>query len=74
MLRYKKKKSADWFNENEEDTKKIINDRNSALQAKIRDPSDSYQEKLKRVRALVQKKAKEMEDNWWLQTAERMQF
>ena len=39
MLGYKKKTkktSADWFNENE---KKIINERNSALQAKLRDSS-----------------------------------
>lgn len=74
VLGYNKKKNADWFNENEEDIKKIIEERNSALQAKLRDPSAANQEKLRRVRALVQRKLREMEDNWWLEKAEHMQL
>ena len=37
VLGYKKKNSADWFNENEEDIKKIMNEINRALQAKLTD-------------------------------------
>ena len=37
VLGYKKKRSADWFNKNEEDIKKIIIEKNSALQANLRD-------------------------------------
>ena len=69
VLGYSKKKNIALFNETEKGIKKIRQKRNSALQAKQRDPSTLNQEKLRRVRALVQKKLREMVDNWWLQKA-----
>ena len=46
VLGYSKKKNSDWFNENDEEIKGIIEERNQALQAKLSNPSRTNKERL----------------------------
>ena len=73
VLGYSKKKNADWFNENDGEIKRVIEDRNHALQAKLSNPSRTNNERLKRARADTQRRLRDMENEWWVQKAKELQ-
>ena len=73
ILGFTKKKNADWFNENESEIQELIRERNTALRSKLSNPSQYNISKLKAARATLQRKLREMENNWWLRKAEIMQ-
>ena len=73
VLGYTKRPNADWFNENDQEIRKNIAERNQALQAKLSNPTASNQEKLKKARSKLQRNLREMENDWWLQKADEMQ-
>ena len=73
VLGFTKKKNSDWFNDNDKEIKRVIEDRNRALQNKLSNPSRANQEGLKSARAETQRKLREMENRWWLQKAQELQ-
>ena len=73
VLGYTKRKNADWFNENDEQIKELIKERNNALQTKLSNSCQINDNRLKSARANLQRKLREMENNWWLHKAEAMQ-
>ena len=70
---FTRRRNADWFNENNEEIKEVLKRRNCALQAKLSNPSQENQERLRRARAEAQGKLREMENQWWLQKAQELQ-
>ena len=73
VLGFAKRKNADWFNENNEEIKELIIERNAALKQKLSNPTPTNVSRLKSARATLQRKLREMENNWWLHKAEAMQ-
>ena len=72
-LGYTKKRNADWFNENDSEIRNLITERNAALRIKMSNPSATNQQRLKAARATLQLQLREIENDWWLQKAEKMQ-
>ena len=73
VLGYAGKKNADWFSENDERIRDLIEERNKALTTKLSNPTATNQQRLTSARSILQRKLREMENDWWLQKAEVMQ-
>ena len=73
VLGYSKRKNTDWFDENNEDIKRILQERNHAVQAKLMNPSTANVARVKIARAEAQRKLRDMENPWWVQKAKKMQ-
>ena len=72
-LGYTNKRNADWFNENDSEIRNLITERNASLRIKRSNPSATNQQRLKAARATLQLQLREIENDWWLQKAEKMQ-
>ena len=72
-LGFTKKKKSDWFNENDEEIRQVLEERNRALQIKLSNPTRENHDRLKRARAEVQRRLRNMENQWWIQKAQELQ-
>ena len=70
---FTKKHSADWFNDNVEEIRSAIEQRNSALRVKLSNPTTENLIKLREARVKLQRDMRRMEDEWWLNKAVDLQ-
>ena len=69
-----KRKHQDWFDENEEDTKKLIDKLHKAHKNHCDDNTSSKKKQdYQQVRQLLQQKLRKMKNDWWEMKAENLQ-
>jgi len=68
-LGYSTRKHQDWFDSSDAEIQTLINERNAAFAAKLRNPNSvELQRRWALQRSQLQKRLREMEDTWWLST------
>ena len=66
-------KYQDWFDENDEEITKLLEEKNRRHRAYVSDKSLASKASFSNARNMVQKKAHAMQDNWLRQKAEEIQ-
>ena len=73
-LGLKKKKTRDWFAENDSDIRELLDKKNKAHQACLRNPASTYlREKFSDIRATTQRRLREIENQWWQEISREIQ-
>ena len=68
------RKHQDWFDENREDIIKLLEEKHKAHQAHLNDPkSTAKKDVLKDIRSNIQKKLREIQDDWLSKKADEIQ-
>ena len=68
-------KSKDWFDDNNEEISELLARKRSALQSHLADPScDRKKLTYRQVCSLVQRKLRTIQNEWWQETARRIQL
>ena len=68
------RKHQDWFDENREDIIELLDEKHKAHQAHLNDPmSQAKTDSLKDIRSKIQKKLREMQDEWLSKKADEIQ-
>lgn len=72
---HQKRKHQDWFDDNDLAIKRMLADKNTAHQQWLSDPlSIPKKQKFQSFRKHVQKKLREMKNDWWAKKAEELQL
>jgi len=73
-LAYSTRKHQDWFDSKDAEIKKLLNERNAAFTAKLRNPTSvDLQRRWALHRSQLQKRLRDMENTWWLSKATEIQ-
>lgn len=73
LLGYPKRKSPDWFRDNEESIQKLLNEKDVLFKKHLNVNSEKSKADFKVVKAKVQKEIRRLKDDWWSKLAEEMQ-
>ena len=69
-----KRRHRDWFDENNTEIRLLINKKNEAHNATLRNPSSVIlEERFKTLRAEVQRELRRIENSWWVELANEIQ-
>ena len=74
MLGVKQKRNRDWFDENDSEIKRLLEERNSLHAATLNGKSSELRGRYAELRATVQRRLRGMEEAWWVELAETMQM
>jgi len=74
MFGYRTRNHQDWFDSNDAEIPKLLNKRNTAYVAKLRNPNSvDLQRRSALHRSQLQNRLREMENIWWLSNATEIQ-
>ena len=74
VLGVKQKRNRDWFDENDSEIKRLLEERNSLHATTLNGKSPELRRRYAELRATVQRRLKGMEEAWWVELAETMQM
>ena len=67
------KKSKDWFDDNDEQIQKLLDQKNKDHKACLKDQNDHTKANLSKSKADLQRELRRMKDEWWNKKAEELQ-
>ena len=70
----KQKRNRDWFDENDSEIKRLLEERNSLHAATLNGKSPGLRGRYAELRATVQRRLRGMEKTWWVELVETMQM
>ena len=74
IIGYRTKEHRDWFDERRVDVQLLVDERNKADEAYIRNPSSGSHTKLTETRGCLQRELRRMKNDLWAQLASEIQI
>ena len=73
VLGRRKRKHRDWFDDQRDDIKQLLDERNRRIEVYLRNASPENHALLREARSELQRELRRMKENWWSQLAEKIQ-
>ena len=73
VLGRRKRKHRDWFDDQRDEIKQLLDDRNRRIEVYLRNASPENHALLREARLELQRELRRMKENWWPQLAEEIQ-